>query len=57
MIKVSKKDFYKIINPLDVILNVAGKYPFVTYFKMRRVGVVVGKEENGEYYLTKNYKQ
>ena len=42
MIEVSKGDFYKYINPRDIVVRAEGDYPFVSVFRTRG-GQVIGK--------------
>jgi hypothetical protein len=49
---VSSEDFYKVIGPLDVTLDVQGKYPFKTVFKLRWGNVVGYQDFDGQYYLS-----
>ena len=53
MNEVTKKKFYEVINPLDVVLQTIGDYPYTTIFKLRHgqeVGRVVGSYPKGKIY-------
>lgn len=53
MKEVTKENFFKIIGPLDVVVDVQGKYPYTTLFKSRRgteVGKIVGSYPPGKRY-------
>jgi hypothetical protein len=48
---VSSEEFYNVIGKLDVTLDVQGKHPFKTVFKLRRGNVVGYQDFDGKYYL------
>jgi hypothetical protein len=51
MKQVSAEEFYKKIGPLDVTLDVQGKHPYKTVFKLRRGAIVGFQDKDGKYYL------
>lgn len=51
MKQVTSEEFYKTICPLDVTLDVQGKYPFKTVFKLRWGKVIGYQDYNRQYYL------
>jgi alkylation response protein AidB-like acyl-CoA dehydrogenase len=50
MRKVTQEEFYKKMGPLDVTVTPEGNYPYKTFFKLRRggiVGMIVDREYGG----------
>jgi hypothetical protein len=48
---VTPEEFYNVIGKLDVTLDVQGKHPFKTVFKIRRGNIVGYQDFDGKYYL------
>ena len=46
MKEVTQEEFYKVIGPLDVVLNTISPYPYTTEYKLR-YGALVGKVVDG----------
>lgn len=49
--QVTSEEFFEKIGPLNVTLDVRGKHPFKTLFKLKYSGKIVGYEEHERYYL------
>ncbi len=49
--QVTSEEFYKVIGPLNVTLEVKGNYPFKTLFLLKDGRKLVGFEEHERYYL------
>lgn len=50
--QVTSEEFYELIGPLDVTLEVQDPYPYKTLFRMRHSRRVVGYEgRDGKYYI------
>lgn len=46
MEKVSRKEFYERINPLNVTLRTVGNFPYGTEFRLRHSGKLIGKAQD-----------
>lgn len=49
--RVSTEEFFKVIGPLNVTLEIRGNYPYKTLFRLKQGGKLVGFEEHERYYL------
>ena len=50
--EVTKDEFFKCINCLDAVVNVWGKYPYITIFEMRLTRLEIGRiKRDGTYWL------
>lgn len=49
--QVTSEEFYKVIGPLDVTLEIKGNYPYKTMFLLKAGRKLVGFEEHERYYL------
>jgi hypothetical protein len=58
MKKVSKKEFFEYINPLDVHPKIVGNFPYTSIFETRsrqEVGRIVETKKEGKYPHKKEY--
>ena len=44
--RVSTEEFFKVIGPLNVTLEIRGNYPYKTLFRLKQGGKLVGLEEH-----------
>ena len=58
MKKVTKEEFYNVVEPVDAVVSTVGPFPYKSVFKLRHgkeLGVVIGKRcednEEAEYFL------
>ena len=49
--RVSTEEFFKVIGPLNVTLEIRGNYPYKTLFRLKQGGKLVGFEKHERYYL------
>ena len=47
--RVSTEEFFKVIGPLNVTLEIRGNYPYKTLFRLKQGGKLVGFEEHERY--------